>query len=292
MIAMALANRPSLLIADEPTTALDVTTQGQILALLDELRREMDLGLLYITHDLAVVAGLADRVVVMYAGRVVEEATSEELFASSTAPVYARVAGRVTPARYGARRTCCDPGTATQPHEHPGRLRVPSALCLRPGRVPRRRPVAPTTRTGSRRCMRTGARDPRSGAGVNGSELLVVEGLTKHFRAGSRGEVRAVDDVSFSMRRGETLGLVGESGSGKSTVARLVTRLLRPDAGRIEFDGTEIGTLKRRELRRVRRRLQIVFQDPYSSLDPRMTVRAIVAEPLRIARASRRRSRA
>ena len=126
---------------------------------------------------------------------------------------------------------------------------------------------------------------PEAEHGVNGSELLVVEGLTKHFRAGSRGEVRAVDGVSFSMRRGETLGLVGESGSGKSTVARLVTRLLRPDAGRIEFDGTEIGTLKHRELRRVRRRLQIVFQDPYSSLDPRMTVRAIVAEPLRIARA-------
>jgi ABC-type glutathione transport system ATPase component len=120
---------------------------------------------------------------------------------------------------------------------------------------------------------------------TRGDVLLAVDGLTKHFRGAGPTVVRAVDGVSFGIGRGETLGLVGESGSGKSTVARLVLRLLEADAGSIRFDGVDVVGLRRRALRRTRRRLQIVFQDPYSSLDPRMSVRAIVAEPLRIARA-------
>ena len=233
MIAIALALRPDLLIADEPTTALDVTVQAQILALLQELQAETGMGLILITHDLGVVAQLADRVAVIYDGRIVE-----------TGPV---------------RRLYRAP-------EHPYTRRLMAAI---PGRQPQ---------------LRDGASDP-------GEPLLRVRDLAKHYdvttgllRRRTGQAVRAVDGVSFDLRAGETLGLVGESGSGKSTLARTLLRLEEPTGGSAHYRGRDVFGLPARELLQLRRRIQVVFQDPYASLNPRMTVGEIVAEPWSIHR--------
>jgi peptide/nickel transport system ATP-binding protein len=228
MIAMALALRPDLLIADEPTTALDVTVQAQILALLKELQAETGMGLILITHDLGVVAQLADRVAVMHEGRIVE-----------TGPV---------------RRIYQSP-------QHPYTQRLMAA-------IPGRQPLV------------------RDGAGNHGEPLLRVRDLAKHYEITtglmrrSTGEaVRAVDGVSFDLWAGETLGLVGESGSGKSTLARTLLRLEEPSAGSARWRGRDVFALPPGELLKLRRQIQVVFQDPYASLNPRMTVARIIAEP-------------
>ncbi len=288
MMAMALANRPQVLIADEPTTALDVTTQAQILELLVDLQREMGLALVIVTHDLGVVAGVADRVVVMYAGRVVEEGPVDAVFAGRRAPLHPRSAGVGAPTRPRAWRVERDPGVAARPGALAGRVRVPPAV--RPCRATAAVSAVPELRVlgaGHRAaCVlgRAGVGRARSG---RERRCSTVDGLVKQFPARGGGVVHAVDGVSFSLGAGETLGLVGESGSGKSTIARLVLRLLEPTSGEIRVDGDDISRASRRELRAIRRRMQIVFQDPYSSLDPRMTAHAIVAEPLRIAGRSR-----
>ena len=233
MIAMALANRPALLIADEPTTALDVTVQAQIMELLRDLLSETGMGLLLITHDLGVVADIADRVAVVHDGRIVETGAVREVLRR---PQHA----------YTQRLLAAAPG-----------LEVPPA--------PRPRPAA--------------------------APLLTVREVTKQYPVkrglfGSRtGEVvRAVDGVSLELRRGETLGIVGESGSGKSTLGRLILCLEEPTGGSILFDGRELASLKGRELLDFRRRVQAVFQDPFASLNPRMTVFEIVSEPWTIHR--------
>jgi microcin C transport system ATP-binding protein len=226
MIAMALANDPTLLIADEPTTALDVTIQAQILQLLAQLRRERQLALLLITHDLQIVRRYADRVCVMKDGVIVEAGTVAEVFAMPTHPY----------------------------------------TCTLLGAVPQGAP-APLP---------------------NDSEpLLEADNVKVHFpiRRGvlrrTVGYVRAVDGVSVAVREGETVGLVGESGSGKTTMALAALRMTRA-TGRILFDGTDIEALDRRSMRRLRSSMQIVFQDPYGSLSPRMPVGDIVAEGLRV----------
>jgi peptide/nickel transport system ATP-binding protein len=230
MIAMALSLEPELLIADEPTTALDVTIQAQILRLLARLNRERDLATILITHDLAVVAEVADRVLVMRHGRVVERGGVEEVFHAPRDPYTRRLLGAV--------------------------VRLDRAPPLRP---PRERPP-----------------------------LLEVTDLSKRFPV-KRGllidrevdRVRAVDEVSFSVRPGETLGLVGESGSGKSTLCRAVLQLIGPSSGSVRFEGREIAGLSRRRMRPLRGEMQMIFQDPYSSLNPRRRVGQIVAEPIR-----------
>jgi peptide/nickel transport system ATP-binding protein len=233
MIAMALALEPEVLIADEPTTALDVTIQAQILELLARLNRERNLATILITHDLGVVAEVADRVLVMHEGRIVERGSVDEVFYSPKDPYTRKLLGAV--------------------------LRLDQAPPLRPGR--------------------------------EGAPVLEVADLVKHYPV-KRGllfrrevdRVRAVDGVSLTVDRGETLGLVGESGSGKSTLCRAVLQLVEPTSGSVRFEGREIAGFSRRQMRPLRPAMQIVFQDPYASLNPRKRIGQIVGEPLRVQR--------
>jgi peptide/nickel transport system ATP-binding protein len=231
MIAMALTLEPEVLIADEPTTALDVTVQAQILELLRQLNRERGLATILITHDFGVVAEMADRVLVMHEGRIVERGDLDDVFYATKDAYTRKLLGAV--------------------------VRLDQAPPLRPG--------------------------SDSGA------LLEATDLIKHFpvRGGllfnrEAGQVRAVDGVSFSVARGETLGLVGESGSGKTTLSRTVLQLLTPTSGSVRFEGEEIAGLSRRRMRPLRAEMQMIFQDPYASLNPRKRIGQIVGEPLRV----------
>ncbi|WP_345651173.1 ABC transporter ATP-binding protein [Streptomyces tremellae] len=242
VIAMALACRPRLLVADEPTTALDVTVQAQILDLLHELRTETGAGLLLVTHDLGVVAGSVDDVLVMREGRAVERGTVEEVLGAPR-EAYTRELIAAVP-----------------------RADVPAA-----------RPVRTVEAV---REVRDGAACATDAAG--GEVLLEASGLRKEFGRGA-GLVPAVDGVSLTVGRGETLGVVGESGSGKTTLGRMLVRLIEPSAGGLRYGGREIGHLGERQLRPVRRELQMVFQDPVSSLNPRRSIGESIADPLRAA---------
>lgn len=225
MIAMALVMEPDILVADEPTTALDVTTQSQVLTLIRDIQRKKGMGVIFVTHDFGVVAEIADRVAVMQHGRLVEQGTAED--------VLNRPQAAYTRALLAA---------------------VPS---LTPG--------------------------PARSFG-NAPVVLEVQKLNKSFRSGGGffgGTARRVDalvGVDFRVRQGETVGIVGESGSGKSTVARCITRLIEADNGQILVNGADIAGLDQRQLRPVRRRLQIVFQDPFGSLNPRRTVGQLISE--------------
>ena len=308
MIAIALACNPKVLIADEPTTALDVTIQAQILDLILELQRQLGTALILITHDLGIVAETAQRVIVIYAGRKVEEADVETLFALPLHP-YTRglmasiprlPSMRDTPAEAGARLTeipgavpalnnlpagcvfaprCafadqrCRTETPAYEEKRPGHW----AACWHSDRLAAGTRLEPQTRDGA----------PMRGASVAPAPVLEVASLKKHFpiKKGvlrrTVGHVLAVDDLSFSIGEGETLGLVGESGCGKSTVARAVLRLVEPTAGSIRLSGRDITHLGKSELRPHRREMQIIFQDPFASLDPRMSAGDIVGEPLK-----------
>jgi peptide/nickel transport system ATP-binding protein len=225
MIAMALALEPAILVADEPTTALDVTTQAQILALIKEIQSRRHMGVLFITHDFGVVSEIADRVVVMQSGKIVESGPAREVL---RAPQHAYTRALIAA--------------------------IPS---LTP---PERKPI---------------------GEGV--PAVLSVQELRKSYRSGTMfgrqaGATQAVKGVSLTVRRGETVGLVGESGSGKSTVARCVARLVDADGGRVLLGDIDLRPLSRRQLRPLRKRVQMIFQDPYSSLNPRSTVGRLIAE--------------
>ncbi|MFP4273690.1 MAG: ABC transporter ATP-binding protein [Paracoccaceae bacterium] len=224
MIAMALANQPDVLIADEPTTALDVTIQAQILELLAELKREENMGLLFITHDLGIVRRIADRVCVMQAGEIVETGETAALFADPQHP-------------YTRKLLAAEPSGTPDP--------VPGEA----------EEVASTAR------------------------LKVWFPIQKGLLKRTVGHVRAVNDASISVRRGETLGIVGESGSGKTTLALAMMRLIASEGG-ITFQGEDVNAWSTRKLRRLRRDMQIVFQDPFGSLSPRMTCEQIIAEGL------------
>ena len=252
MIAMALACRPKLLIADEPTTALDVTIQAQILQLIKSLQEEEDMAVLFITHDMGVVAEIAERTVVMYHGNVVETGATEEIFASprhgytrsllSSVPKLGSMLGRERPMRFPV----VDKQT--------GQIDAPDDM--------------PDTVVASQR------------------PVLEVVNLTTRFDQASglfgrlSGRVHAVENVSFSLRQGETLALVGESGCGKSTTGRSIMGLTKPSSGAIMIDGQDVSGFSDREMRELRKMLQIVFQDPFASLNPRLSVSRSIAEPL------------
>ena len=232
MIAMALSCHPDVLIADEPTTALNATTQAEILDLMGRLQRDLGMAIMFITHDMGVVAEISDDVVVMEQGVVVERGETTALFARPAHPYTQKLLGAVK------------------------RLEEPATGKVRP------EPETP--------------------------EVLRVDDLRLHFekREGFLQRVtdttRAVDGISFTLRKGEALGLVGESGSGKTTVGRCIARVYEPTAGAIRYEGADLSTLGRNEIRTCRRRIRMIFQDPFASLNPRMTVKQIVGEPLTV----------
>jgi peptide/nickel transport system ATP-binding protein len=320
MIAMGLACEPKLLIADEPTTALDVTIQAQILDLIDELRERLRMAVVLITHDMGVIAGRTDRVAVMYAGKIAEEATTRRLFRDMRHPYSEALLSSVpkldqspderllsipglppdlsrpiTNCRFAPR---CRYATDICRQEDPPMLPVTDQVD--PGEVHRFACFHPVDHAGTpvpvtiSPVAGAGEGVPasvRSTDGVEPPEILRVEHLVKEFpvMAGSVirhqiGTVKAVSDISFTIRRGETFGLVGESGCGKTTVGRLLVALERPVSGTIRFEGDEVNRLTGAALRHRRRDLQLMFQDPYASLDPRMRVGSIVREPLKVQR--------
>ncbi|GLR52759.1 ABC transporter ATP-binding protein [Shinella yambaruensis] len=244
MIAMALACRPKLLIADEPTTALDVTVQAEILHLLRELQREENMGVLFITHDMGVVAEVADRTLVMFRGDMVETGPTPQIFAAPKA-VYTRALLASIP-RLGTM------GDAAAPRRFPD--------------------VDPATGKAS---------DGRVTSPVPGgvTPILKVEKLAVRF-ALPQGQIHAVEDVSFDLKPGETLALVGESGCGKSTTGRAIMRLVDPSAGSITVDGQDVAKASSGALRAMRRTSQMIFQDPFASLNPRITIGSAIAEPM------------
>ena len=256
MIAMALVCRPALLIADEPTTALDVTIQAQILKLIVELQRELGMAVLLITHDLGVVANVAEEIVVMYHGEIMESGTLNEVFREPRHP-YLRALLRAVP------HFDMQPGERLQPIRE-----------IPPGDAPHLmafKAQAPATANGPLlQCT-----DIRKSFGLRSGGL---------FRAGDGIRVTAVDGVSLSVGRGECLGLVGESGCGKTTLSKILLRALPPDSGEVVFNDngeeTDVLALEGDALKRFRQRVQFIFQDPYGSLNPRMNVHDILAEPL------------
>ncbi|WP_050477707.1 ABC transporter ATP-binding protein [Herbaspirillum rhizosphaerae] len=248
MIAMAVACRPRLLVADEPTTALDVTIQAQILELLDQLRRELSMAVLLITHDLAVVEQWADRVVVMYGGKKIEEARSEILFDRPRHPYTQGLLG--------------------------ASLQMAQNYHYRDGRLPEIR----TEKKGDERIFTLSGREhalPLPPVSTAAKPLLSLQDVHTHYRS-RNGVVHAVKGVSFDVAPGESVGLVGESGCGKSTLSKTIVRLVESSAGKILLDGDDIAQLNGARLRPYRRRVQMIFQDPYASLNPRHTVAEIL----------------
>ncbi|MDS7595329.1 ABC transporter ATP-binding protein [Agrobacterium tumefaciens] len=251
MIAMALASKPKLLIADEPTTALDVTIQGQILDLIKTLQEEEGMSVLFITHDMGVVAEVADRTIVMFRGDVVETGATDDIFHRGNHP-YTRALLSAVP-KLGSMKE----------RVLPARFPI---IDIKTGES---QPIVEVKDTVSK------ARTP----------ILAVKDLTTRFdiRSGllgrKSGAVHAVEKVSFDLAEGETLSLVGESGCGKSTTGRSITRLIEPTSGNVTLDGYDVMKLDKTTLRTMRRSVQMIFQDPFASLDPRMSVGAAIMEP-------------
>jgi peptide/nickel transport system ATP-binding protein len=307
VIAIAISCDPDLIICDEPTTALDVTVQAQILDVLKTARDVTGAGVLIITHDLGVVAEFADRALVMYAGRAVESASVPVLYTDRRMPYTAGLLGSVPrlDAPRGARLVPipgAPPSLVTLPPGCPFSPRCPLAVDACREAEPELLPVGADTRADHRAaCIRTDQVAGRAAAEIfgvpteppaeedtGGREVVVrVRELSKTFRLTKGvvfrrqiGEVRAVSEVSFELERGRTLGIVGESGSGKSTTLHEILELRAPQSGSIEVLGADVATLTREHRRELRGELQVVFQDPVASLDPRLPVFDVLAEPL------------
>jgi peptide/nickel transport system ATP-binding protein len=308
MIAIALSCNPKLIIADEPTTALDVTIQAQILKLMKDLSRELGIALVVITHNLGIVARYADRVNVMYAARLAEQGSAVNVFAKPLhpytagllrsvprldqprgrrletieglppnlldAPVGCRFAPRC-PAKQDACVAAQPPLAEVEPHRYSACIRAKEMAQVGPAGL---------------RLQSANPQPPVHKALDRAQPLLKVHDLHTYFEVGSglrilkgmRAEVRAVDGLSFEVFRGETVGLVGESGCGKTTVGRTLLRLEEATSGEIVFGGSNVTRARGEALKRYRRQIQVIFQDPYSSLNPRMTIGQIIAEPMRV----------
>ena len=294
MIAMALVCNPRLLIADEPTTALDVTIQAQILDLMRKLKAEIGMSILFITHDLGVVAEIADRVVVMYAGPCGRGGPVEEIFAAPQDALHRRP-DELDPARRpgGARaqRLRAIPGNVPDPRGAPRVARsapaaaMPARLCARRCRALEDAASGHMVRCAALARARLGRswwRDGHDAAAGGPRPQEALSGDRGRCLRATVGHVRAVDGVSFDVAAGEVVGLVGESGSGKTTVGRTILRLTDPTSGEILFDGIDVAEAPPDRLRALRRRMQIIFQDPYASLNPRMAVADIIGQALDI----------
>ncbi len=304
MLAMGFSNEPSLLIADEPTTALDVTIQAQILDLLRELNADFGAAIILISHDLGVIANVCQRVVVMYAGEVVEDGLAEALLSEPKHPytwALLNAAPRLDQQTGGDKRLTTIEGTPPDPLDWPHGCRFAPRCPFRIEKCSEHPELHSVGDGRLSRCWVTQAGQglPQRGKlmkstptavvkpAVSAEPILEVRGLVKHFPIPKDGlfskqqAVHAVDGVDLSIAKGETVGLVGESGCGKSTLARLIARIQRPDAGLIRFAGYDITFATPAEIRPLRQRMQMIFQDPYASLNPRMTVLDILAEPLR-----------
>jgi len=259
MIAMAIACEPDLLIADEPTTALDVTIQKQILELIASLQKKYGMSVLFITHDLGVIGDIADEVVVMYKGDIVEQGLKEEIFRNPKHP-------------YTKGLIACRPSL----DKAPKRLPTVSDFMTDAGEAKN----FDTAKLKIEKTQRSTTED--------NPVILEIKNVKKFFPlekgvfGGVKSWVKAVNDVSLKVRQGRTLGLVGESGCGKTTLGRTVLRLLEPTEGEIFYKGVDITKLPKDEMRKLRRKIQIIFQDPYASLNPRMTIGSTLIEPMTI----------
>jgi peptide/nickel transport system ATP-binding protein len=313
MIAMALSCEPQLLIADEPTTALDVTIQAQILQLLQELKAEYDMSILLITHDLGIAAEIADRIIVMYAGQVVERASAAELFARPHHPYTQGLLQSITKMDSDrSKRLYAIPGSIPSLAELPGGCRFHPRCPYATEQCVREAP--PLQDRGGRQSacwhveqllgaeadaqdkplpprvdvIEASGRAAAESAELQADILFELRRVTKHYPYGrslfsrEKKAIQAVDDVSFSIRKGETFGLVGESGSGKSTLGRVLLHLERPTSGSVLLEGRELGSLSGARLREERKRMQMIFQDPYGSVDPRWKVGDIIGEPFAV----------
>jgi peptide/nickel transport system ATP-binding protein len=262
MIAMAIACRPDIVIADEPTTALDVTVQKAILALLRSLREKYGMSLIFISHDLGVVAEVADYVLVMKQGEVVEQGRVHEIFSN---PQHSYTKGLLA----------CRPPLGKRLR----RLPVVSDFANQQEKTPKEISGFPDEITKAER--KAGHEKLYSGSPILKIDNLSVHyPLPKPFFSRQRNYFTAVDQISFDVYKGETLGLVGESGCGKTTLGRAVLRLIEPTSGEISYDGLNLRALPEEELRKLRKRMQIIFQDPYSSLNPRITAGQAIMEPM------------
>ncbi|MFP5319209.1 MAG: dipeptide ABC transporter ATP-binding protein, partial [Acidimicrobiia bacterium] len=299
VIAMAIANRPRLVIADEPTTALDVTVQARVLQVLRDAQADTGAAVLLITHDLGVVAEMADRVVVMYAGRVVEEAPASDLFANPRHPYTRGLLASLPRIDVPVRLTSIQ-GHPPQLHAIPPGCAFHPRCDVSDGRDRCRQEVPPLYGAGPGRRSGCHFHDevpplpPPSGVAAAAASttvdepILRLEDVAVHFPIKSRvlgrriGAVKAVDGITLDLHRGETVGLVGESGCGKSTTANAIVRLHNVTSGRITFEDQDLAQLAGRSLRRIRKGIQMVFQDPHASLNPRIPVGASITEPLAI----------
>lgn len=260
MIAMALANNPDILIADEPSTALDVTVQKEILILLKKLQQETGMSLLFISHDLNVVSGIADEVMVMYKGEIVERGDNRKIFGHPGHP-------------YTKALLACHPPLDK-------RLKELATLddFLNTNKEISFQPEEETTENRKKRLEALYQQPPL----LEAEELIKSYPLQKSWRGKTLRELKAVNQVSFKVFPGETLGLVGESGCGKTTLGRSLLRLIEPDSGRIYFEENELLSLSRKALRPFRKKMGIVFQDPYSSLNPRISIGKAIMEPMQV----------
>ena len=265
MIAMAMCCQPQLLICDEPTTALDVTVQKTILQLIKQLQQEQNMGVIFITHDLGVVAEIADRIAIMYKGEIVEEGTVQTIFNTASHP-------------YTKALIACRPAL------HPKGEKLPT--------------VSDYLEDEGTKKLEVGSRSLKKDATATNGEhptsnfqhpIMQVQNLSVHFPNSTSlfgkplSFVTAVNNVSFDVYKNETLGLVGESGCGKTTLGRTLLWLIEPTAGKIIYNGTHITQLSKKQVKGLRKDVQLIFQDPYSSLNPRLTIGAAIAEPMAIA---------